>query len=710
MKKDTGILFLPKEMIEGKEGIDLEGYTPIGSFKGIQEKEGKVHIECENAAIYISAINDGTIKVQLAPHGKIMEEHSYAVVKEDAKPLSIKEKKDEIELSTSEVKVVVNKKTVLLSFYDKEGTILCKDREPMKWKKAKEGHRCLCTREMPLEEHYYGLGEKSGFIDKRRSSSVMWNTDAYSYDSRSDPLYVSVPFFIGLRDGKAYGIFFDNTYKSYFDFGVKREDSYLFGSSGGELRYYFFYGPNIKKVVERYTELTGKPFMPPLWALGHQISRYSYYPQERVIEVARKMREHRIPCDAMYLDIDHNEGFVPFTWSKDFPQPERMVKELKAMGFEIIPIVDPALKDEIYKEAFDRGYLLKRKDKVYMDHMWPGLCAWPDFTREEVREWWGEKYRTYTELGIEGIWNDMNEPSVFNERKTMKDDVIFGNGFSHLKNHNAYALLEVCATYEGLKKLGVKEPFVLSRAGFAGIQRYAALWTGDNTASWEHLALQIPMLLNMGLSGLSFTGSDIGGFIDAPSPELLVRWYEASALVPFFRNHTGKGNYDQEPWVYGKHYEDIIRKHVEMRYELLPYLYSLAYESHTKGYPVIRPLFFEFQGDKETYTIDDEFMIGPFILVAPIIKEGARTREIYLPEGKWYDYHDKKEYEGGKRIVYEAPLDKLPIFVKDGAIIPKQNVTQSTKEKATIFIEKYGSEHGTFTLYWDGNERELNKG
>ncbi len=242
---------------------------------------------------------------------------------------------------------------------------------------------------------------------------------------------------------------------------------------------------------------------------------------------------------------------------------------------------------------------------------------------------------------------------------------------------------------------------MLSRAGFAGIQRYAALWTGDNTASWEHLALQIPMFLNMSLSGLSFIGSDVGGFIDSAKPELLVRWYEASALIPFFRNHTGKGNYDKEPWVFGRYYEDIIREYIEMRYELLPYLYSLAYESHMNGYPILRPLFFEFQSDEECYTIEDEFMVGPNILVAPVIKEGAREREIYLPEGRWYDYHDKRIYEGERRIRYEAPLDRLPVFVKSGAIIPKQSAVQSTKEKSDVELEVYGKEASSFTLYMD---------
>jgi alpha-glucosidase len=690
---------------------DMESRTYLGPFTSLEGCDDGVWIRCDGGSIRVSVLGEGTVKVQLSPEGGVTEEHSHAVVHEGRASFSIVEKENEVELRTQEIILNIKKDPLLLSFSDKDGHLLCRDCEPMRWKRAEEGYSVVCTKEMPLEEHYYGLGEKSGFLDKRRSSLVMWNTDAYEYDRGSDPLYVSIPFFTGLRNGIAYGIFFDNTYRAFLDFGRAREDSYMFGSAGGEFRYYFFYGPDIKKVIERYTEITGKPFMPPEWALGHQMSRYSYYPQDRVVEIAKKIREERIPCDAMYLDIDHSEGYLPFVWSRDFPEPERMMEELRKLGMDIVPIVDPAMKVSDcyppYAEALERGYLLKRRGYIYMDRMWPGLCAWPDFTREDVREWWGEKYGVYTGLGIRGIWNDMNEPSVFNDRKTMKDDVMFGDGFSHAKHHNDYALFETKATYEGLKNLGVEQPFVLSRAGFAGVQRYAALWTGDNTASWEHLALQIPMLLNMSLSGLSLVGSDIGGFIGSSTPELLVRWYEANALIPFFRNHTGKGTYDQEPWVFGRYYEDIIRRQIEMRYELLPYLYSLAYESHTRGYPIMRPLFFEFQSDEGTYTIEDEFMIGPYLLAAPVIREGARARSVYLPEGDWYDYNSRELYRGSRRMLYDAPLDRLPLFVRSGAIIPKQQAVQSTKEESEWWIEVYGKEPSAFTLYREGRATDV---
>ncbi|MDY6986377.1 MAG: glycoside hydrolase family 31 protein [Candidatus Thermoplasmatota archaeon] len=689
----------------------------IGHVTGFYATEGGVMFNCTNAKVLIELIAPDLVRVKLGPQGIFLEDYSWAVSKGDWPNFEweVKELQDFISINTPELSIFVQKKPFMISFMDKSGNMINRDIAPMEW--SENGIKC--TKKMPLDEHYYGFGEKTGMLDKRRSNMTMWNTDAYGYDNNTDPLYQSIPFFIGLKE-EAYGIFFDNTYKSYFDMGATSEDRYFFGSDGGEMDYYFFFGPNIKKVVERYTELTGKPFMPPLWALGHQISRYSYYPQERIMEIAERFREEEIPTDTIYLDIHYHEDYKPFTWDREkFPDPKAMIDELHNMGFRVITIVDPAIKVEHGYEPYEEGtinnyFLMLENGSVYRDYMWPGLCVWPDFTREEVRAWWGELYTELIEQGVDGIWNDMNEPSVFNEtrepKKTMVNNTVFfdhGLNTTHRKNHNVYALTELMGTYEGLKNLmDGKRQFVLSRAGFAGIQRYAATWTGDNTASWEHLALQIPMFLNMGLSGLSFTGSDIGGFVGTPSPELLVRWYEASAFVPLCRDHTAIETYDQEPWVYGDYYESIIRDYLNLRYSLLPYMYGLCYESSVKGYPILRPLIFEFQNDEEVYTIEDEFMLGPSILVAPVLKEGAEERLIYLPEGTWWDYWSDEPLEGPCWINYRAPLDKLPIFVRGGSIIPVQKPVQHTGSFQDITVNIYPNLSGesSYFLYEDDGE------
>ena len=698
-----------------------EQFKEIGEVVSFQDNGRGIILECQNALINVTVIAPDLISIRLAPNKEFTEDYSWAVVEKGWEKTSydVFESSSSINLTTAEVKLTINKAPCLFSFWDKSGRLINKDYKPVEWSKAKEDYKVRCSKWMPLEEHYYGFGEKTGPLDKRRSNLSMWNADAFGYGTSTDPLYKSIPFFIGLKNGKAYGIFFDNTYRTTFDMGYNWENRYVFESDGGELDYYFFYGPSIKKVLERYTDLTGRIELPPLWSLGHQLCRYSYYPDDRVLEIAKKCREEKIPCDVIYLDIHYQDGYKSFTWNNDrFPDPKKTLDKLEAMGFKVVAIVDSAVRVEdgypVYDEGEEKDYFLKHENgKVYKDKMWPGLCVWPDFTRKEVRDWWGGLYGDLLEAGVDGIWNDMNEPAVFNPSKTMDDDVIFydhGLSTSHLKNHNIYAITNVMATYDGVRKLAPdKKPFVLSRAGYSGIQRYAASWTGDNTASWEHLELQLPMFLNLGLSGMPFVGSDIGGFSGSPSPELLVRWYEASAFVPLCREHTCLGTPDQEPWVYGEYYTSIIRKYVEMRYELLPYIYDLFYESSQKGYPIIRPLLFEFQTDENTYLIEDEFMLGSHVLVAPVVEKGKTERIIYLPEGTWWDHWNQEKIEGNSWIYYKAPLDVLPLFLREGSIIPRQKsmlwVDQEKLNELTLEIFAGDlSTRSSHSLYEDDGE------
>lgn len=695
----------------------------ISEVIGWSKAKNSIVIECKNALVNLTILQPNVVHVKLAPQKTVVPDRSWAVlpiIPEDVE-YQLNEGEDFIHITTSELVIKINKRPFILSFYDVNGNLINRDYEPLKWKKVNEGYWVESSKYMPLDEHYYGFGEKTGSLDKRRSSITMWNTDAYGYDSETDPLYKSIPFFIGLNRGNAYGIFLDNSYRTNFDMGHTYEDRYIMESTGGEFEYYFFGGPSVKEVVEDYTSLTGRINLPPMWSLGHQLCRYSYYPQERVLEIAKRCREEGIPCDTIYLDIHYHEGYKPFTWSEErFPDPETLLESLEEMGFKVICIVDPAIKiEEGYQpwiEGKEGDYFLKYKkykwgpfSRLYKDEMWPGLCVWPDFTRDDVQEWWGNLTAELIEQGVDGIWNDMNEPAVFNELKTMPDKVMFydhGLKTSHLKNHNIYALAMVKSTYEGLIEHNpTSRPFVLTRAGYSGIQRYAATWTGDNTANWDHLILQIPMFLNLGMSGVPFVGSDIGGFIGSPSAELLARWYEASAFVPLFRDHTAIGTADQEPWTFGDYHQKIITKYIKLRYEHIPYLYNLLYESSQKGYPILRPLFFEFQSDENTYRLQDEFMVGGSMLIAPILGEHQQSRLVYLPEGTWWDYWNHREIEGGSWINYEALLDTLPIFLRGGSVIPKQEAVQwiGERELDRYTFEFFVPEHTEFeyTFYED---------
>ncbi|MGH9791481.1 MAG: TIM-barrel domain-containing protein, partial [Candidatus Acidiferrales bacterium] len=404
-------------------------------------------------------------------------------------------------------------------FLDPKGQVILEDHPalPMAWSEA--GVRVW--KSMAADEHYYGLGEKAGLLDKRNQAYTMWNTDAFGYQESTDPIYKSIPFFLALQNGKAYGIFFDNTYRSQFDFGKESEDYYSFGATGGEMDYYFFYGPHPKQVVQLYGELTGRMPMPPRWALGYQQCRYSYFPEARVREIAATFRQKKIPADVLYLDIDYQKDNAPFTIDRErFPNFEDMINDITAEGFRFIAITDLHLKKEAGYEPYDRGLagdmFVKNPDgSAYVGVVWPGESVFPDFTMTRAREFWGSLYKDFVDMGISGFWNDMNEPAIFQRAdKTMPLDTVHrlddGTTKDHRAIHNVFGMQNARATYEGLLKLRPNQrPFVLTRAGYAGTQRYAATWTGDNSSTWNHYRMTVPMLLGLGLSGYAMVGNDV---------------------------------------------------------------------------------------------------------------------------------------------------------------------------------------------------------
>ncbi|HID91428.1 TPA: DUF4968 domain-containing protein, partial [Candidatus Bathyarchaeota archaeon] len=565
----------------------------LGAITAYEVRESTVLIACGQARVQVSLLAPDLVRVRLSPKGEFEPDYSWAVVKTDWPGVrcALEDRGDRLEIDTGELLIRVTKSPCRLSFLSRSGELIGEDYKPfgMGWR----GGRVKCWKSMPYDEHYFGFGEKTGPLDKRRQRMVMWNTDAYGYGPETDPLYVSIPFFIGVREGKAYGIFFDNTYRTEFDMGSTSEQYYSFEAEGGEMNYYFFYGPEIRKIVERFTELVGRMPLPPKWALGNQQCRYSYYPASRLLEIADRFRRRDVPIDVLYLDIDYMDGYRAFTWDRQrFPDPEGLLSELHERGFKVVTIIDPGVKADgsyrVYREGLLNDSFCKYDTgETYHGRVWPGLCAFPDFTKDDVRSWWGGLHAELLRFGVDGVWNDMNEPTVFVTRdgetgaSTLDANVLHhdrGLRTPHAKSHNVYGLLMARAAHEGLLRINPqRRPFVLTRAAYAGIQRYAAVWTGDNTASWDHLALQIPMLLNLGLSGVPFVGSDVGGFTGTPSPELLTRWYQIGAFVPLCRNHTQAGTYDQEPWMFGDYYEGIIRRYLRLRYRLIPYLYTALY-------------------------------------------------------------------------------------------------------------------------------------
>jgi alpha-glucosidase len=695
---------------------DLTQLAKIGPVVSFTRDAETVTLNCaDGSQVRLSILAPDLIRVRTSFTKPIPDrDHSWAIARDSwtTPRWTVSETTDSITIATDEVEAIIAKSPLLITFRDaRSHDVINSDEQPMMYDAngslrqmmfdPKAGAFVACSKKLGFHEHFYGLGEKAARLDKRRGSFVNWNSDTPGYREGTDPIYQTIPFYIGLDRGRAYGIFFDNSYRSYFDFGKTSQLRAWFGAEGGELNYYFFYGPSIKKILSRYTELTGRMPMPPMWALGNQQSRWSYYPESMVEEVVRQYRQRDLPLDVVHLDIDYMQAYRVFTWNTmRFPDPLALTQKLARQGVKVVNIVDPGIKHQppaadaqasssakpelepqdrryyVFDQGSEKKFFQHRQNgELFIPRVWPGESVFVDFTIPEARQWWGSLHRAYVDNGVAGIWNDMNEPSDFVDQagKNQMDVVSYDEGekSTHAKNRNVFALLMARATYEGLERLQPeRRPYVITRAAYAGIQRYSTMWTGDTLSTWDSLALSIPMFQTLGLSGETFVGSDVGGFIGRANGELLARSYQVSFLAPFCRNHHELSGYDQEPWRFGKYYEDIARKYLKLRYRLLPFLYTTLEEAHRTGLPLFRPLLLNYQADESTYNLDDQFMVGDGLLVAPVLSAGVTSRLVYLPEGTWYDYWTNKQYKGGTMVSVQAPLETVPMFVRGGAILP----------------------------------------
>jgi alpha-glucosidase len=576
---------------------------------------------------------------------------------------------------------------------------------------------------------YFALGEQPTSLARNGSVYPLWNTDRYGYRPGDMPIYSSIPFYIGVRDGVAHGILYDNPFRAEFDFSARLQPSVSYmaegGIDGGELRYYLIPGPGLDSTLARYTRLTGRTPLPPRWSLGYHQSRYSYYPDTMVQNLAREFRARDIPADVIHLDIHYMNGYRDFTFDPQrFPRPKALLDELATEGFKVVTIVDPGLKVDsgysVYREGLARrAYATLPDGTPYVGVVWPGKSVFPDFTRAAVREWWGAKHSALVDVGVRGVWNDMNEPASFGGQ-TISDIVQFdGDGYpgTHLQYHNQYGTLMARAAFDGFRRLRPdRRPFIITRAGYAGVQRYATIWTGDNRASWEHLRIALPMIISLGLSGVPFVGSDIGGFVGAPGAELYYRWLQSAALVPFARTHAELGTPRREPWSFGPVYERANRASIRLRYKMLPALYTAYFQHTDHGSPVARPIFWDALGDSAALATENEYLLGDHILVAPVLDSGARNRAVYLPAGRWYRMGSGELSEGGRSITVSAPdaltdegdttgLRGLPVFIRAGAVVPSQAVLsyEGQRKLDTLELHVYPGS-ATSQLYEDAGD------
>ena len=550
----------------------------------------------------------------------------------------------------------------------------------------------------------YGLGDKTGFLNKRHYAYENWNTDDPTpHCDNYKSLYKSINFFMVYSGNGCLGILADNSFRTRFDFGKEQEDYYFWSHADGALDYYMIPGKTPKDVLRRYQALTGKNMLQQKWVYGFHQSKWSYYSEREVLDLAANMREKKLPMDAVHMDIDYMEGFRVFTFHRErFSDPKAMTRKLAEQNVKAITIIDPGVKLDpgyfVYDEGVEQGYFAKNPDgSIYEGAVWPGPAVFPDFTREETRAWWGDKVKIMTDAGIRGIWNDMNEPANFTG--PLPDDVQFQGG-NHKEVHNVYGHLMAKATYEGLLKADGRRPFVLTRACCAGSQRYCSGWTGDNHSMWQHLQLSLTQMMNLGLSGMNMVGSDVGGFGSDTTPELLVRWFQLGAISPFFRDHYAKGTRNQEPFAFDQATMDGCRKALDLRYHLLPYIYDLAHEDM----PILRPLVLEFPEDPVCRELTDQCMLGDRLLAAPVMTPGVSARAVYLPKGVWYDYYTGKRFTGGKYVLAEAPADRMPLFARAGAVIPVSAGKPQCVEDITEVILEVFPGRGRYVHNMDDGE------
>lgn len=671
------------------------------TFDGLQLS---THNADANAAIMLYAGN--IVRVRISKHTNNNNDFSYAVV---AQPQAVEHhftKTDtHLSLKTANMEVRIDRKNFAVALYNAAEQVIVED-DPA-FATSWIGTEVTTYKKLQQGERFIGLGEKTGNLDRRGSGYTNWNTDYFAYPSNADPIYLSTPFYIGIHNGLCYGVFLDNTHRSYFNFGASNHRFSSFAAEDGDMNYYLMYG-TVAQIIEAYTHLTGRMTMPPLWSLGLQQCRYSYYPDTEVLRIAQTYREKAIPADVIYLDIHYMDRYRVFTWHKKFfKEPQKMLAQLRQNGFKTVVILDPGIcvanDYEVYDDGLANDVYVKYPDgELYKADVWPGTCAFPDFTKPLARKWWSKWLKQNADDGLMGFWNDMNEPASWGQ--FMPNHIGFdydNNPTTHREARNVYGMQMSRSSYEGARQhLGGQRPFILTRAGFSGIQRYSAVWTGDNVASDEHFMLGVRLLNSLGLTGVAFSGYDVGGFVDDASPELFARWIAVGAFTPFVRCHSMVNTRAAEPWAFGEEATEIARNYINLRYRLLPYLYSTFFEATQNGLPIVRSLAINYTHDATIYdsNYQNQYLFGQFILVAPMISN-QNIAKIYLPQGTWYDMYTDQKLEGSKTHLIETPKDKLPLFVQAGAIITTQSVVQSTDQapEPTLELHIYANEKGHIT-------------
>ncbi|RUR41960.1 DUF4968 domain-containing protein [Clostridium perfringens] len=711
------------EQLNYRENLNMKFKAYNGGlrvFKNYEINHNNIDIYFSNMKITLTMFENDIVKVFIGDKYEESISTNGVVDNLEKGEFIVEEDSNFVIIKGTKVLTFVDKNTTEISFKDLDGNIINEDFQPSF--KDEKGNVYISKVNDCLA--YYGLGEKGGDLNKKGCYTENFNTDDPETDDDSITYYKTIPFYVALKEEATYGIFFDNSFRSYFDMGKEMGDRIFFGAIGGQIQYYFIPGKNIKEVVKNYTALTGRMEMPPLWSLGYQQCRFSYFSQEEVRELVKTFEEKDIPLDVVYLDIDYMDGFRVMTFkTPNFDDAAGLISDLKEKGIRTITIIDPGVKVDEEYEVFKRGkegnHFTKKLDgEMFIGAVWPGDSAFPDFSNKECREWWKSELKKFiSEHGIDGIWNDMNEPCVFNnDHKTMLETCLHNsaNGvIEHKEFHNRYGFEMSRCSKEAQEELHPNERgFSMTRATYAGGQRYSSVWTGDNMSLWSQMRMSISMNANLGISGFSFVGNDVSGFGLDSSEELFIRWMEMGPFIPIFRNHSNMYTRRQEPWAFGPRAEKIAKKSIELRYELLPYIYDLYYISHKEGLPIFRPMTMEYEKDMNLLNMREQFMLGENMIVAPVLYEGERSKTVYLPKGSWFNYFTREKLQGGKWYKLPCELDEILVFVKEGAIIPTYNKKfRNVKERPkNILLKVFGENAKGFHYNDDGHTMEYLEG
>jgi alpha-glucosidase len=688
----------------------------VGSLKNWKKTQTGIEGTTENATFRVTVYNENVIRITISRENKISD-FSY-VLDENATPVktdyTINEKENLIIIRSSFIQMEIEKTPVFrVIFRNKQGLVINEDVPGRGFCTGFAGSRSTIYKKLQPGERFIGLGEVLGNLDKRGSGYTLNNTDTYKYGDPRLSMYVSIPFYMGIHQNQVYGVFSHNTYRSFFNFALSTPDYSSITLEGGNVDYFLIYDTDVAGILENYTWLTGRMPLPPLWSLGYHQSRCSYFPQSNVEILAETFRKKKLPVDCIVLDADYLYHYQPFRINTErFPDMPGLTGKLKQMGIEVTASVNPGIMIDstydAYKDGLAKDIFLKYFDgSLYTADIAPNTNNYPDFSNPKSREWWTDKMKFLPDNGIHSYWNDMNEPAVGGSY--IPDNLLFdfdGHKANALEAKNLFGMLMARSSFEAaLKNGGDRRPFILTRSGFAGVQRYAAIWTGDNTAKDEYLLGGTLLNCQMGLSGIPFVGDDIGGYIGPTSKELFTRWMQVGMFQPFARNHKEAYAAANEPWSYGEEAEAISREFMEFRYRLLPYLYSKFYEATQTGMPITRSLAIDNPFDNNIYNspYQYQFLCGDAIMVVPVTSQ-EKIKSIYLPEGEWYDLYSDKLVVGNFEFKEEVPDHRIPLYVKASSIIPMQSAIQTTKEKPvdTLYLHVYnGRERNTFVYYED---------